>query len=165
MLSAETPPIIAPMSWLKITDPQWDDNTLAAEIEQRTQQRNAELGALTPTFPAMSNDGLHLPSATEKVAPQLYQQLKALQQRKPVETGVLLADSPATGIPIIGRIWRMVRGSLHELVLFYVNRLVRDQAQREGHLLNIVNELTRLTVQQEQEIGRLRDELRRRDAA
>ncbi len=152
------------MSWLKITDSEWDDQTLAAEIAQRTEQRNAQAGELTPTFPTMRRDGLHLPPATEQIAPQLYQQLRALQARKPVETGVLLADSPATQIPVIGRLWQTVRRSLHELVLFYVNRAVRDQAQRETHLQNIVNELTRLTVQQEQELTRLREELRGRDA-
>jgi hypothetical protein len=153
------------MSWLNISDSHWDGNTLAAEIARRTQQRAAQYGELTPTFPTMSSDGLHLPPATRQIAPQLYQQLKALQDRPPVETGVLLAESPATGIPIIGRIWRTVRRSLHELVLFYVNRLVRDQTQRDTHLFNVVNELTRLTIQQEQELARLRDELRGRDAA
>ncbi len=152
-------------SWLKIADSHWDNNTLAAEIDKRTQRRNAQFGALTPAFPKMSNDGLHLPPATKQIAPQLYQQLKALQEREPVETDILLAESPATGIPIIGRLWRTLRRNLHELVLFYVNRLVRDQAQRETLMLNIVNELTRLTVQQEQEITRLREELRGRDAA
>lgn len=152
------------MNWLKITDSEWDSERLVAEVERRTRQRNAQHGALNPTFPTMSSDGLQLPPATEQIAPQLYQQLKALQGRKPVETEVFLAESPATGIPVIGRIWRTVRRSLHELVLFYVNRLVRDQAQRETHLLNIVNELTRLTIQQEQEIIRLRQEVQR-DAA
>lgn len=151
------------MSWLKITDDEWTGERLATEVERRVEARSAELGALNPTFPTMRGDGLQIPPATEQIAPQLYQQLKALNERPPVSTALDLAESPATGIPVIGRLWRTVRRGLHELVLFYVNRVVREQAQRESHLLNIVQELTTLAVQQEQEIAQLKKQVR--DAA
>ncbi len=50
--------------------------------------------------------------------------------------------SPATRLPVIGRVWATIRQEVHELVLFYVNRAVRQQVMVNRSLVQVVNQLT-----------------------
>jgi hypothetical protein len=64
-------------------------------------------------------------------------------------------------MPVVGRIWQTIRGEMHNLVLFYVNRSVRDQSQLNVNLVSALNELTRVVQAQQAEIESLRAELHR----
>lgn len=44
-----------------------------------------------------------------------------------------------TNVPLIGGLLDNVRGKLHELVLFYVNKLAAEQIQFNTHILQAVN--------------------------
>ena len=50
---------------------------------------------------------------------------------------------------------------MHNLVLFYVNRSIRDQSQINVNLVSALNELTRTVQAQQDEIEQLRAEVRR----
>ncbi len=54
----------------------------------------------------------------------------------------------------------MIRGQTHGLVLFYVNRLASHNTQLNTHLVSTLNELTRETAAQQEEIENLRAEIR-----
>jgi hypothetical protein len=85
------------------------------------------------------------------------------QANKTPSTAVepVLAPSPATQMPILGRLWELIRGEMHNLVLFYVNRAVADQNQLNVNLVSALNELTRVVQAQRAEIESLRAEIRR----
>ncbi len=75
--------------------------------------------------------------------------------------GLSLAPSPGTRVPVLGRIWGMIREQMHRLILYYVDMAVSKQVEVNTHL---VASLTRLA-EVEREIVELRREvaaLRRR---
>jgi len=53
-----------------------------------------------------------------------------------------LVSSPATRIPVLGRIWQLIRGGAHGLVLFYVNRAVTHQTEINRQLVSVLNRMT-----------------------
>jgi hypothetical protein len=73
-----------------------------------------------------------------------------------------LAPSPATHVPVLGRLWELIREQAHRLVLFYVEQLASRQVGFNEH---VVGTLNRLAAMQQDEITALRAEvaeLRRR---
>lgn len=52
--------------------------------------------------------------------------LKRLQQRE-LEVSVELAESRISRIPVIGSIWNLIRRKAHELVVYYVRKLAKEQ--------------------------------------
>lgn len=48
----------------------------------------------------------------------------------------LLADSPYTRLPIIGRVWQRLRRPIHELITYYLNGVITDYNLRQD-LMNI----------------------------
>ncbi len=142
--------------WLELDDPQLSAPELMAEIDRRVAQREAEHGRFQPHFPTFGHVS-PMPDPTDaQFAPNLYHHLHTLNHLDAPPTLPELAASPATRIPILGRLWGLLRGHLHNLVLFYVNRNAAYNTQVNSHLINTLNELTRLTQEQQQEIDLLR---------
>lgn len=77
----------------------------------------------------------------------------------------ILAESPATRVPVLGKIWASVRQHAHELVLFYVNRGTFHQLSVNRRLVSVVNLLTAQLEEQRAEIAQLRRDLARHDDA
>ena len=72
------------------------------------------------------------------------------------ETKPNLAPSPATATPVLGSLWGRIRGQMHELVLFYVNRLGSTSSRVDAQLIEAVEELTALVEEQQREIEKLK---------
>lgn len=75
------------------------------------------------------------------------------------ETDPVLASSPATQLPLLGRLWQFIRAEAHQLVLFYVNRHIGQQTQVNRHLVQTLNELTRQVEEQQRTIQHLQAQL------
>ena len=93
-----------------------------------------------------------VPTSGERLPPEFYEHLyqaALTYDRIQVKTHVT-----PTSIPVIGPIIQRVRYKLHELVLFYVNRLAIQQTIVNKHLLQAINilsqELERETKKNEQ---------------
>ncbi|MCI0396042.1 MAG: hypothetical protein L0332_19455 [Chloroflexi bacterium] len=148
---------------IEIHDPEVDPQQLMAEIRRRIQQRRAELGYEQRTFPRFGA-ALACPEPPEDIPypPDLYHHLRqANDLYAQVETGPLLAPSPATRVPVLGRLWRLVRSQAHGLVLFYVNRAVGHQANVNRHLVSVVNQLAVQNEEQQRAIMALQAEVER----
>lgn len=84
---------------------------------------------------------------------------------------VQLASSPIemevrqSNIPLIGNLLSRIRRALHELVLFYTNKVVRRQTEINQLQSALLQELVALHRAQAQEIALLRQHLRRLTAA
>jgi hypothetical protein len=46
-------------------------------------------------------------------------------------------------IPLFGALWQKLRGALHSLAIFYVNRLAEVQMRFNGHTVRVLNEIVR----------------------
>lgn len=150
--------------WIEIHDEFLTSEALVAEIEKRVAARRAELGPVNLIFPTFGHiSTLPEPPAGRAYNPNLYHYLKQANQAPPPSVEPVLAPSPATRVPILGRLWGMIRGEMHNLILFYVNRMAGDQNRLNIDLISALNELTREIQAQQAEIDRLRTELQRRD--
>jgi hypothetical protein len=144
--------------WIIIADTEMTSAELVAEVERRVQQRRQTSGQIRPQFPTF---GILSPIPKINLNnPALEHNLQQVNQMDPPPTTPVLAVSPATRVPLLGDLWQLVRGQFHELVLFYVNRAASHQTKVDNHIINTLNELTRIIQTQQEEIERLQDEVR-----
>lgn len=118
--------------WITIEDPKLSSEALAARVEAQLAQRRQQLGPVTQRFP----DFQAQPSEVdvEDSGEALQEALRQLQTLPPPPTQAALAPSLVTRLPLLGRLWRLIRGQTHELVLFYVNRQLAHQT-KTNHLV------------------------------
>jgi hypothetical protein len=146
----------APHPWLELDDGHLSAAELQTELDTRVANREI-YHRPTPHFPTFGYVApMPQPVSGENFAPNLFHHLREYNNLPHPPVIPDLAPSPATRLPLVGPLWRRFRGQVHNLVLFYVNRYVAYGQQRNSHLLNILNELTRLTGEQQREIERLR---------
>lgn len=147
---------------IEIRDPEIDPLAIMAEIRARVEQRRQELGYDNRRFPTFGT--AEYPGEPEDMPfdELLYQHLRlANKSYADVETRPLLTTSPATRVPILGRLWGLIRGGAHHLVLFYVNRAVTQQVNINRHLVSVLNRLAAENQAQARQIKALQDELER----
>ena len=153
---------MADSPWLVIHDEHITSEALATEVERRVAERRARLGPVDLIFPTFGHiSTFPEPPAGSRMNPHLYYYLKQANHSPAAAVEPVLAPSPATQLPVVGRFWSRIRGQVHSLVLFYVNRAVRDQSRLNVDLISALNELTRVVQEQQAEIDALRDEARR----
>lgn len=149
-----------PDDLIEIRDPDIDAREIMAEIRRRIRQRRAELGYETQQFP--SYDGVVFPGKPDDIPydVNLYHHLELVNKMYlEVETGALLAPSPATRLPILGRLWALVRSQAHNLVLFYVNRSLEHQTEVNRRLISVLNQLTAANQEQQRSILTLQEQI------
>ena len=143
--------------WLVIHDEHITSEALVAEVERRVAERRARLGPVDLVFPTFGHvSTFPEPPAGSRIDPHLYYYLKQANNSPASAVEPVLAPSPATQLPVVGRLWSRIRGQVHSLVLFYVNRAVRDQSRLNVELISTLNELTRVVQEQQAEIDALR---------
>jgi len=142
--------------WLELNDPEINADDLMARIDVRLAQREVTDGRFQPHYPTFGHVSSLPQPIDDHFAPNLYHHLRALNDLKPPDTMPELAASPATRLPLLGKLWSLVRAQAHNLVLFYVNRSAADDAQTRAHVVNALNERARLVQEQQQEIAALR---------
>jgi len=146
--------------WIEIHDPEISSANLVREVAARARRRRAEQGPVEIDFPPFGA-AAPVPDAetTRDDVTRLHYFLRQLEQLPPPETQPELAPSPATRLPVLGRLWQLARREAHNLVLFYVNRSVAHNAAANRQLSNALNEVAALVQAQQAEIERLREEL------
>ena len=146
--------------WLELHDEEITAVHLITTIKQRVQQRRAQLGEVKRTFPTFGFVApMPQPPAKGDYSATLFHHLRQLNEMETAETKPILVNSPSTRIPILGSLWGTIRRAAHDLVLFYVNRTIAHNTTFHNHLINILNEQTRLLQQQQAEIEQLRLEV------
>lgn len=146
-------------SWLTITDTEMSSADLVTEVEQRVQQRRQVLGEVHPQIPDFG-----VISPVPEVAlnyTALAHHLRLVNDMDPPPMSPVLTTSPATRIPLFGKLWQLVRGQFHELILFYVNRAVSHETKIDNHIISTLNELTHIIQDQQTEIERLQEAMRK----
>jgi hypothetical protein len=149
-----------PDDLIEIYDPEVDPAQIIERIRERVRKRREELGYEQRTFPTFGVTSY--PGEPDDIPYDydLYYHLRLANEAYiQVETDAVLAPSPATRIPIVGRLWQLVRGEVHNLVLFYVNRVIAHQTDVNRHLIGVLNCLTRLSQEQQRTIASLEAEI------
>jgi len=119
------------------------------QIRQRLGERVLQPMPAIPRFgqpdrPLTTNAG---------IAKRLVQLQSTLNQ---IDTLPLLVPSPATQMPVIGRLWSFVREQAHQLPLFYVNRHLAHTTQITTQLIAVLEALAQQNIALQQEIAVLR---------
>ncbi len=140
--------------WIVIHDEQITSEELVRLVEERVTRRRAALGYVS-TYPDVPLE--------KRVNPHLYYYLEQANAAAPAAVEPILAPSPATRAPVVGRVWGKVRAEMHNLVLFYVNKSVREQNRINADLISTLNEMARVIQDQQDEIDTLRAEIERRE--
>jgi len=141
-----------------------DDQVTAADliglVRERLAERQWQATYAHPAIPeyALADAPPTFPEDAEGAAFSLYYNLqRAYEIYGDAPTTVVLTPSPATRIPLLGRLWALARPKAHELVLFYVNRLLAHETATQRHLIAALNALTSQFEEQQRTILKLQE--------
>lgn len=149
-----------PDDLIEIRDPEIDPAQIMQEIRRRVAQRRQEAGYDDKRFPTYGGIGYPGEPSDMPYDLDLYHSLRAAnEQYAHFDLEPNLAPSPATRLPIVGRLWSTIRQEVHRLVLFYVNRAIRHQVMVNRSLVQVVNRLTTLNQEQQRDLKSLRRQL------
>ncbi|MCO5196143.1 MAG: hypothetical protein M9941_00025 [Anaerolineae bacterium] len=133
-------------------------NDFADQVEA-TYQAHTVLAQPLPVIPAYGVRSAPPSPDALTFAPTLQYHVQQFNALPAADTTPELAPSAATRMPFFGRIWATIRSELHNVILFYVNRLQRTQTQQTTELVNIINEMSRIVADQHAAIEQLQQEL------
>jgi len=75
------------------------------------------------------------------VAPETYDELA--QANQTCDKLYVTPYLTPVNIPLLGALWQKLRGALHNIAIFYVNRLAEAQMRFNGHTVRVLNEIVR----------------------
>lgn len=146
---------------IEINDPEIDPTAIIEQIRERVKQRRKEIGYDNRTFPTFGLTEYPEAPSDRPYDPDLYYYLRLTNETfAQAETNPTLAPSPTTQLPVVGRIWKLVRREVHNLVLFYVNRAITHQTNVNRYQVSVLNRLTALTEEQQRTIEALQAEIK-----
>jgi len=149
-----------PDDLLEIRDPALNSEEVMGKIRQRIEQRRNDLGYETRKFPRFKVGSYSAVPDDLTISPELHHHLETANRiYNTPETQPLLLPSPSTKVPIVGSLWKRIRRSAHELVLFYVNRYVTHQISVNHHLVSVINQLVTQSQEQQNQIDTLQQKL------
>jgi hypothetical protein len=147
---------------IDIRDPKIDLDQILERIRERIRQRREELGYPEQKFPVFG--GAAYPGEPEEGdfdADLYYHLRRANEVYHQASVDISLAPSPIARLPVLGHLWALVRREAHNLVLFYVGALARQQVAVNRHLVSTLNRMVVQLQEQQKEISALREEVER----
>ena len=148
-----------PDDLIEIDDPEIDPAQIMAQIRERIQQRRLELGYPQQEFPPFGAAAYPGEPESGDFDQDLYYHLRKandLYYQVGVESS--LAPSPVTRLPVLGRLWGRIRQEAHNLVLFYVGKLARQQLAINRHTVSTLNRMAVQLHEQRNQLETLREE-------
>jgi hypothetical protein len=137
-----------------------DEVVTSEQLLERAKARLARHNFPEPRWPGYGQTSLLKLSPNSLDLLNLHHALRlANEAQDKFDVEPVIAASPASRLPVIGRFWQIIRQQAHSLALFYVNRSVGQQSQVNHNLMQAVNELARLVIEQREEIDALRCQL------
>ena len=146
-----------PGRYIEIRDPEIDAEEVMSRIRANIRARQAS-GCRAPALPDFQ---VLLAQSANDGALQ-YHLREAKEAHSRIWVDLSLAPSPVTQVPVVGRIWGLIREQAHRLVLFYLDKLASRQVGFNEH---VVGALYQLAAAQEEnsslrkEIAELRQQL------
>jgi hypothetical protein len=151
-----------PDGLIEIHDPEINPAQIMDQIRERIRQRRLELGEprqAFSTFGAAVYPGE--PQGRDFDAELYYHLRRANDLYYQIGVQAELAPSPATQLPLVGRVWEQIRREAHNLVIFYLGKLVRQQVAVNRHLVSTLNRMAAESQAQRAELEAVRAEIER----
>ena len=151
-----------PNDLIEIHDPEIDLTQIMEQIRERIRQRREELGYPRKSFPKFGAAAYPGEPESGDFDTDLYYHLRRandLYYQIGVESS--LAPSPTTSLPVVGRLWGLIRREAHNLVLFYLGKSAQQQVAVNRHLVSTLNRMVTQLQQQQADLRELRDEIER----
>jgi hypothetical protein len=139
-------------------DPALDSEAIMARIRAAIQERRAMSGLDDAEFDALAT-GAHIQPTIADLRRDVSRLADAIRY-----SGVEMILSDVRPSPISGLIQRF-RGALHEVILFYVNRLASQQATANRLMLHVLRTTLQLIEAQQMRIEALEQALAQRNDA
>ena len=144
----------------EINDPLIDPAQIMGEIRARIEERRKQLGYDERTFPTFGAAAYHGEPQDIAYDADLHHYLRMVNESYAnADTDPVLTSSPATRLPVVGRLWGVIRGGAHNLVLFYVNRALAHQTDVNRQLVSVLNRMTVTLETQQRTLDQLRKEV------
>ena len=134
---------------IEIRDPEVDVEEIMSRIRANIRARQAS-GQRAPALPDSGMSSLQ----NEGDGDLQYHLREARQAHDRIWVDLSLAPSPATQVPVLGRIWGLIREQAHRLVLYYLDKLASRQVGFNKHVVGALHELAA-----EKELLALREEV------
>lgn len=151
-----------PDNLIEIHDPEIDPAQIMEQIRERIRRRREELGYPRQTFPTFGAAAYPGEPEGENYDADLYYHLrKANDLYHQIGVNVSLAPSPVTRLPILGRLWKLIRREAHNLVLFYVGKLAQQQVAVNKHMVSTLNRMAVQVQEQKRQLETLRADIER----
>jgi len=151
-----------PDDLIEIHDPQIDPAQIMEQIRERIRRRRDALGEPRQTFPAFGMAAYPGEPEGRDFDVDLYNHLRrANDLYYQIGVQVELSPSPATRLPIVGHLWQQVRREAHNLVIFYLAKLSRQQVAVNRHVVSTLNRMAAQLQAQQAELETLRTEIKR----
>ena len=145
-----------PDDLIEIHDPEIEPSEIVAQIRERIRARRQALGYPRQQFPTFGAAAYPAELETENADADLaYHLRRANDLYYALGVKPALSPSPATRIPLLGRLWASVRREAHNLVLFYLGKLAQKQVGVNRHLVSTLNRLAVQVHEQQQELREL----------
>jgi len=144
---------------IEIRDPEINVAEIMEEIRRNIGQRQSEARDRKVAFPTFDATVTPEAAPTEEMERVLHHHLSQANLHYD-KIGVALQFMPRP-VPLIGRLWTVLRREAHNLVIFYVNTLAARQITFNDHVLRALNALAQMVMGKSQaEVARLEAELR-----
>ena len=152
--------IDVPDDVIEIHDPELDPAQLMEQIRERIRRRREALGYPRQEFPTFGAAEYPGEPEGENFDANLYHHLRrANDLYYRLDLGASLAPSPATQVPILGRLWKPIRQEAHNLVLFYLGKLAGQQVTINRHIVSTLNRMAVQLQEQQRQMRALCDEV------
>jgi len=149
-----------PDDLIEIHDPEIDPVQIMEQIRERVRRRREELGYAEREFPAFGIAAYPGEPEGEGFDVSLYHHLRRANDLYcEIGVGVLLAESPATRLPILGPLWERIRRGAHSLVVFYLGELARRQVAVNRHVVSTLNRMAVQLQALREEVERQREQM------
>lgn len=154
-MNMTTPLTTGPDGLFEIQNPAVDLEAVVQIIETNLKAHEA-LFADAPVMPRFElGDRPSTDSAAANLSDLLYHLHSAERDRDQIGAEKELGPSWATQVPLIGKWWGQVRGELHNLILFYVNKAAGRQAGFNESAVGVL----RYVAEQAEEVERLKAQI------
>ena len=151
-----------PDNLVEIHDPEIDTAQIMEQIRERIRQRREQLGYPRQSFPKFGAAAYPGEPEGGDFDTDLYYHLRRandLYYQIGVESS--LAPSPTTSLPVIGRLWGLMRREAHNLVLYYLGKSAQQQVAVNRHLVSTLNRMVVQLERQQADLRALQDEVER----
>ncbi|MHB0877288.1 MAG: hypothetical protein ACYC5O_14725 [Anaerolineae bacterium] len=144
---------------IEIRDPEIDVDAIMRRVREGVERKRREGLLPEKQFPRFGVALMPAEPAGEHDVELYYHLQRSNDTCTDIGVDLSLADSPFTTMPVVGRVWSMLRRQVHGLIVYYLGLLSRKQVRVNTHLVSTMNRLVAQSQSQAEEIAALRQQV------